>query len=206
MKSRKKLIWIIVMVVLMITIIAVSLYILYLADLEKNPVKKAVVSCQESYKSVWELSYVKTDDFSKTIDIVFEKSGWKADVSQRNKSIVETYRAIYEELLNSSESAYRDYTVCMGFLNIGDYFDIRNIDKELRSVEIRVAMPGWGLKELSNSFPETKVLISFSAIHYDSIAEIAAFDSLEHIEFGKGSISKKEREMILSIYPDCEIT
>ena len=118
---------------------------------------------------------------------------------ERLDCIKKTKEELTKVLFESEDTKWRGYTIKLGFLNVGDYFDV-----EVKAEDIQIASNmNISIETIASLFPQAKVLYLYLA-RYESITEIQGFEELIEIRFSQG-LKEEEKAYVWSLFPNCMI-
>ncbi len=177
-------------------------------------------SYKELYSDKWGFGLVDmrekrldVESYEKIVEIRFRLKTGRLDDNSVLENISEIYKTIMPSVKQYMADRYDFFTVEFHF--IGREKISGDIDGSIRIVcmdhcETIKLMVIDGqeitLKAVADIFPELNQ-IEFSSrdyLKYDNIEDIAGFEDLQIVDFGV-LLPEKDKEYILSIYPDCEI-
>ena len=163
----------------------------------QSALEKQVKSCSEYYNKCWRLDSVQEDVEQKYIYVKF--SYRYKNYEERLHCIKKTKEELTKVLLESEDTKWRGYTIKLGFLNVGDYFDV-----EVKAEDIQITSNmNISIETIASLFPQAKVLYLYPA-RYESIAEVQGFEELMEIRFSQG-LKEEEKAYVWSLFPDCMI-
>lgn len=165
--------------------------------IKQDELTKIVKSCRKCYNECWKLESVHEDTDQRHIIIKF--SYRYKNFEDRFLCIKNTQEKLTSTLLDSEEHKWRDYTIQLGFLNVGDYFDVSTNGKQIQiASNMNVSV-----EAIAKLFPETTEL-SLAPACYSTIEELCGFEKLERIYFSQG-LTEEEKAFVLTIFPQCFI-
>lgn len=186
-------------IITFVSIITTLVSIFLIVWLFRNGIEKYIIIHNVCYCNNWKFESVDIDNENQTICISFEKKSgaWNKNID----NICEIFDWLYNEIYKNE--SYEVYSVDLDFVDVGEYFSIRNISSDLNQVEI------WcnttiDLKKISDSFSFAKKLNLFPA-HYSDIADIRGFNELESVNFSQ-TLTDYEIAVIKSFFPNCKIS
>ena len=165
--------------------------------LTRNDLEKAVMSCKKYYEPSWKLDNIQEDTEQKYI---FFKFCYRyKNYGDRFLCIKNTIENLTNILLEPEDSKWGKYTLRLGFLNVGDYFDVIVNEKQLQvTTNMNISV-----EKIAELFPDTDVLSLYPA-RYNSIIEIQGFEDLKEIRFSQG-LTDEEKAYVWSLFPNCII-
>lgn len=187
---------------IMIILIALSVIciVFLIKQLSKSELEKKIISCRDYYKNSMKLDYVICDPDKKYIKVMFElKHGF---IEKTLCDISTSYETITNVLLRDNQSKYKDFSINISYVYIGDILGINNINNSFDTTALYTNVSIY-LKDIVKLFPDIRKLDLDSPM-YDNISEIGGFSNLDYVHFA-GGITAEEKKYILSIYPECEV-
>lgn len=186
-----------------IIIVAVAIFII-IWNVCKSPLEKKVFACQKYSWPYWKLGSVQENKEEKHIIIVYDRD-WPG--TKKNICIKRTCDALYEKLLENQDSQYCDYSIDIRFRIVGEAetLNIFNMTTDLADVRVHnFSMTCIPLKTIVECFPYASELSVDGVTYRDTITDIKGFENLRYFHYNSG-LSKKQKEYISSLYPNCVI-
>lgn len=170
----------------------------------EETLKEKVEAHCDSYKDIWKLNYVRSDNENKIIEVFLKKR------DGREWNQISSSPSICSEItdyLFSDEFAYQadDYQINFHFeYGSGAFFEINEVKQGMKHIFLRIPANDASLKELAEWYPYTEKYEELGFFREFQVEDFKYFKNLKFIKLNR-TITEEQKSIIMSNLPEVEL-